>query len=172
MNKIPRIVTPIIPGNTSVPSAARISAPAPQSRTGGTTPRMKGIAVIRIALSRHGSPPLIDANGTISDRHRLGRIAEGEEDSAEHPRRDQPVGVVEQCPAADGDVDEHEQTTPRKAVVGVEEQAPDAHVLTGGEGEQRGEGSEDGNVRPGWQDGRKAGLFVATKGGRVGVPDE
>ena len=46
------MVTPIIPKNTAVPSACRISAPGPDAITSGTTPRMKAKLVIRIGRNR------------------------------------------------------------------------------------------------------------------------
>ena len=49
---MPNSVTPTMPLNTAVPSARRISAPAPVAMTSGTTPRMKANEVIRIGRSR------------------------------------------------------------------------------------------------------------------------
>ncbi len=45
-------MTPIMPKNTAVPSACRISWPGPLAKTSGTTPRMKANDVIRIGRSR------------------------------------------------------------------------------------------------------------------------
>src|SRR4051812_26254567 len=49
---MPKTVTPSMPLKTAVPSATRISAPAPAARTRGTTPRMKANEVIRIGRRR------------------------------------------------------------------------------------------------------------------------
>jgi len=52
VNSNPKSVTPSIPKNTAVPSAWRISAPAPVANTKGTTPRMKAKEVMRIGRRR------------------------------------------------------------------------------------------------------------------------
>src|SRR2546422_7508400 len=46
-----KAVTPIIPANTAMPIAWRISAPAPTEKASGSTPMMKAIEVIRIGRS-------------------------------------------------------------------------------------------------------------------------
>ncbi len=45
---MPNTVTPIMPENTAMPIAWRISAPAPTDVTSGTTPMMKAMDVIRM----------------------------------------------------------------------------------------------------------------------------
>ena len=49
---MPKIVTPIIPLNTAMPMAWRISEPAPLPKISGVTPAMKAIEVIRMGRSR------------------------------------------------------------------------------------------------------------------------
>ena len=48
MKTRPKKVTPIMPKNTAMPSAWRISAPAPLANASGATPKMKANEVIRI----------------------------------------------------------------------------------------------------------------------------
>jgi len=48
----PNKVTPIMPLKTAVPSAWRISAPAPEAITNGKTPNMNAKEVIRIGRNR------------------------------------------------------------------------------------------------------------------------
>src|SRR6185436_10333991 len=49
---MPKAVTPIIPANTAMPIAWRISAPAPVEYASGSTPMMKAIEVMMIGRSR------------------------------------------------------------------------------------------------------------------------
>ena len=46
------MVTPIMPENTALPMACRISEPAPVANTSGTTPAVKAIDVINIGRKR------------------------------------------------------------------------------------------------------------------------
>src|SRR5438552_2359491 len=55
---MPNTVTPSMPLNTAVPSALRISAPAPVPTRSGTTPRMNAKRVIRTGPSRCLAPCL------------------------------------------------------------------------------------------------------------------
>ena len=48
----PNSVTSIMPTNTAVPMAWRISAPAPVASANGKTPAMKEIEVIRLGRNR------------------------------------------------------------------------------------------------------------------------
>ena len=52
VKKMPNSVTPNMPLKTAVPSARRISAPAPLATTSGTTPRIKAKLVIMIGRRR------------------------------------------------------------------------------------------------------------------------
>ena len=52
VKKMPNKVTPIIPLNTAVPSACRISAPGPLATTKGNTPSVNANEVIKIGRSR------------------------------------------------------------------------------------------------------------------------
>jgi hypothetical protein len=51
VKKIPNKVTPIIPLNTAVPTACRISAPGPLAMTKGSTPSVNANEVIKIGRS-------------------------------------------------------------------------------------------------------------------------
>src|ERR1700722_4811250 len=52
VKNMPKSVTPSIPLKTAIPSDRRISAPAPEASTKGTTPSMKANEVIRMGLKR------------------------------------------------------------------------------------------------------------------------
>ena len=48
----PRMVATSMPANTAIPMTLRPSAPAPEARTSGKTPRMNAKAVMRMGRSR------------------------------------------------------------------------------------------------------------------------
>ena len=53
VKKIPNSVTPIMPLKTAVPSACRISEPAPNAFTNGQTPMLNANDVIRMGRNRN-----------------------------------------------------------------------------------------------------------------------
>ena len=78
---MPKSVTPSMPLNTAMPSDRRISAPAPDAITSGTTPRMKANDVIKIGrnrsrdassvASKHGLALFVQLLGELDDQDRI-----------------------------------------------------------------------------------------------------
>ena len=62
VSRMPNSVTPIMPLNTAVPRACRISAPAPSAITRGNTPRINANDVIKIGRKRSRQASVVASN--------------------------------------------------------------------------------------------------------------